>query len=286
MAGMADTSSPQPPVRWYHPTPGRLLVGLLALEGLLVLSEWLRLLPFNRHKGWTVLIAIACVGVFMVVMLGWWLAAIVFRVRFQFSLRSLFGLTLAVALPCSWLATEMKWARQQSKTVALLGKRAGILEYDYQLDESRHFIPHAEPPGPAPLRQWLGRDFFADMAFVCLASVEDADLERLGTLTQLRYLSFGGDDVTDAGLAHLSGMHRLEVLNLVGTQVTDVGLAHLTGLGQLQELVLVDAQITDAGLAHLTALGQLRELDLCSNQVSDEGVKRLQQALPNCRINY
>ena len=52
-----------PKLRWYQPTPGRLLVLLLAVEGTLLLSEQFRWFAFNEWKGWTVLIAIATVTV-------------------------------------------------------------------------------------------------------------------------------------------------------------------------------------------------------------------------------
>ena len=55
---------PEPKLRWYHLTPGRLLVVLLAVEGFLWLSERLQWFPFNRHKGWPVLFAVASVAVF------------------------------------------------------------------------------------------------------------------------------------------------------------------------------------------------------------------------------
>ena len=48
--------------RWYRVTPGRLLPLLLAVEGLLWLSEHFCWFPFNEHKGWTVLIAVASVA--------------------------------------------------------------------------------------------------------------------------------------------------------------------------------------------------------------------------------
>ena len=49
-------------------------------------------------------------------------------------------------------------------------------------------------------------------------------------------------------------------------------------------LDLFDAQVTDAGLVHLKGLTQLQELYLVDTKVTDEGVKKLQQALPNCKI--
>ena len=79
MRRMADALAP----RWFVPTPGRLLVLLLAVEGLLWLSERFRWFPFNQHKGWTVLIAVAAVGVFLLLMFLWFLAALIFAGGFS-----------------------------------------------------------------------------------------------------------------------------------------------------------------------------------------------------------
>ena len=45
--------------RWYCPTPGWLVLGSMAVTGLLFASEKWRWFGFNEHKGWTVLIAVA-----------------------------------------------------------------------------------------------------------------------------------------------------------------------------------------------------------------------------------
>ena len=78
------------------------------------------------------LIAVASVGVFLLLMLLWFLAALVFRLRFQFSILSLLVLTVAVALPFGWLATEMKAAREQKTTVEEIMNLRGSVNYDYQ----------------------------------------------------------------------------------------------------------------------------------------------------------
>ena len=58
-----------PSLRWFHLTPGRVVVGLLVIEGLLWLSERFQWFPFNGHKGWTVLIGMAAIVVAMFLML-------------------------------------------------------------------------------------------------------------------------------------------------------------------------------------------------------------------------
>jgi hypothetical protein len=45
-----------------------------------------------------------------------------------------------------------------------------------------------------------------------------------------------------------------------------------------------DMQVTDVGLAHLKRLLQLHWLYLYDTQTTDAGVKKLRQALPNCRV--
>src|SRR5208283_3150347 len=102
----AMDATTQPRSRWFHLTPGRFVLALLAVEVLLWLSErfgWL-----GWHKGYAVLTGVAVVGVAMLLMLLWFAIALVFRWRFQFSLRSLLVLVVVVALPCSWLAVEIK----------------------------------------------------------------------------------------------------------------------------------------------------------------------------------
>ena len=82
------------------------------------------------HKGYAVLTGMAAVGVAMVLMLGWFGMAVAFRRRFQFSIKSLLVVVIVVALPCSWLAVEMKKARSQREAIKtienVLGKGCQI----------------------------------------------------------------------------------------------------------------------------------------------------------------
>ena len=116
-------TDPTPTRRSFRPTPAWLIFGLLVVEGLLWLSERFQWFWFNEQKGWTVLIAVAVVGV------ACWSCCLVrrglvFRWRFQFSIRSLLVLVVAVAVPCSWLAVEMKRARGKGRRWRRLGNWA------------------------------------------------------------------------------------------------------------------------------------------------------------------
>jgi hypothetical protein len=76
--------------------------------------------------------------------------------------------------------------------------------------------------------------------------------------------------VGDAELTYLGVLFYLRSLDLAGTQVTDAGLEHLKTLAHLQSLV--------------TERIQLQILDLTNSRVTNESVKKLQQALPDCKI--
>ena len=78
----------------------------------------------------------------------------------------------------------------------------------------------------------------------------------------------------------------LKFLCLTATQITDAGLERQTCLTGLQELFLENAQATDAGLEYLHGLIELDWLNVTGTKVTDEGVEKLQQALPNCKIQH
>jgi hypothetical protein len=253
---------PTPNSRWFHLTPDRLILALLVVEGLLWLSD--RLGWPVWHKGYAVLAALAAVGVAFLVMLLWLAASLLFRWRFQFSIRSLLVLVVVVAIPCSWMGVEMKKAREQKEAVGSIKKLRGGNWYDYRFQKPVNPLRSPSgPPEPAWLRNLLGEDFFATVVDVAFA-----------------YLSTG-----DTGLKHLRGLTQLQSLWLYHTKVTDEGLEHLEGLTKVQKLYLSHTQVTDVGLEHLKGMTQLRRLYLGGTQVTDEGVKRLQQALPRCKIS-
>ena len=216
--------------------------------------------------------------------------------RFQFSIRSLLLLTLAVAIPCSWLAVEIKAAKKQRETVEAIEQLDGRVYYLQERSE------------PAWLQSPLGKDFFANIGTVELSSAHitdielgrlnlkglnqleglyltdskltDAGLQYLEGLPQLQALALGGQSqtqITDAGLEHLMGMNQLQQLSLNHCQITDAGLERLKGMSRLQDLSLGETQVTDIGLEHLEALDHLPVLDLASTRVTDDGLEHLKR---------
>ena len=163
---MNDSSALPAKRRWYRLTPDRFLIGLLGVEGILWLSERFGWVPFNEKKGYTVLIAVAAVGVTIMLMLLWFAASLLLRWRFQFSLRSLLALVVTVAIACSWLTVKLREAKQQREVREAIWAALGDSYYDFEFD-GYQFVNTAEAPAPAWLRDLLGGvDFFADVVFV------------------------------------------------------------------------------------------------------------------------
>ena len=90
--------------------------------------------------------------------------------------------------------------------------------------------------------------------------------------------------MTDAGMAHLKNLDMLERLHINYLPVTDTGLAYIRDLDNLQILKLVQTNVTDEGLLYLHGLTKLKEVNLLGTKVTVAGVRKLREALPNCKI--
>jgi hypothetical protein len=272
-------TTPTPNRRWYHPTPARFFIGLLAVQVFLLLSEHFQWFWFNERKGWTVLIALGVVLLAVLVMLLWGLVCLLLRRRFQFAVRSLLVFLVAVSVPLGWFAWEMRKARRQREAVERIVELGGSVGYDYQVDANGDWVDGAESTTPIWLRRLLGDDFFCDVMTVdCqLTAFGDNDVRHLQRLANLRTLTLPATQITDKGLAQLGEMTRLEALNLSGTKVTDAGLEHLKGLTSLSGLNVRNTHVTDAGLEHLKGLANLEWLDLGGTLVTNAGLEHLKE---------
>jgi hypothetical protein len=287
-----------PNLRWFHLAPHHCLGTLLAVEGLLWLSKRLGWPPW--HKGYAVLTAVAAVAVMMLLMLLWFGVAALSRWRFQFGIRSLFVLTVAVALPCSWFSWEMKMAREQRDAAEAIRKAGLMIAYDYQCD-TQGFWTTASWSGPNWVHSWLGDDFLSDIvgvqvpiAFVgdtlggfcpigCKAT--DQDLLPLKKFSRLRHLYLAGTSITDSGMACVGKLRELQSLSLLCTNVGDNGVAHLRGLRSLRDLDISQTKVTNSGLAHVKNLPHLESIRLGGTAVDDNGLLSLAECRRIKKVN-
>ena len=307
---LRTAEQPKPLLRWLRLTPDRIVVALLVAEGFLLLSERFHRFAFNQHKGWTVLIAVVTVGLTLLSMLLWLTAALLFRWRFQYSLRSLLVLVVVVAVPCSWLATQMQAASRQQEAVeatrnlgwwvdqeivttkvlpgtewlqTLLGDAFFAEVIEVRVGDAAGWsqgLPelwlYRSPFTEARLRRWRGPTQIHPLDLSKIrATVTDAGLANLKAMTQLEELYLVGMAITDTNVEYLKELTRLQVLVLTSPNVTDSGLKHLKGLTQLEKLAVANAAITDAGLEHLDRLIHLQDLNLDNTRVTDAGLDRL-----------
>jgi hypothetical protein len=121
---------------------------LLAVEFMLWLSDRLGLPEWD--KGHAVLAALVVVGVVLLLMLLWFIVALLFRWPFQFSIRSLLLLVVAVALPFSWLAAEIQETKREREAVVEIEELGGHVTYNWELGRDAE---------PAWLRSILGGYF-------------------------------------------------------------------------------------------------------------------------------
>ena len=282
---MPDTH--RPTHRWLVPTPGRLVLGSLAVEGLLFCSEQFHWFAFNRHKGWTALIAAAAVGAVFAVILLWFGISLLFRGRFQFSIRSLLLLTVAVALPCSWLSAEMKNAKRQSDRIRSLEGAGGHVYYDYECDGSGGLLAVAMPATPSWLLRAFGKDQFANV--VEAAVDNEAGLDCAKDLHTLQILLVGSEaspaklpsPPSPGGVLILDGFYPYRggeawMLGPPMPTINAESLKRLGALADLRQLELSGYCIGRTGLEALAGLRHLRRLSLPNMFVmNDDGERQM-----------
>ena len=287
--------------RWLYSMPSWFTFGSAAATCFLFLCDRFQWLPFNCHKGWTVLIAVASTAALILIWLLCLVFALVYRLRFQFSVGFLLAAPVVVALPLGWLAAELRKARQQGRVVEEIRKSATEVSYDWQVNSDGFPQLDVACPRPAWLPTSLNDDFFGNVVAVTLedgpfldhalrnlsslprlqcfvlpfSNVTDDQLEPLRALTKLRVVVLSSERITGSAIMYLDGMDRLECLHLESTSVTDAGLSHLAALKELRVLGLESTKITDAGLVYVGKLGHLTSLDISGNRVTDRGLVHL-----------
>jgi RND family efflux transporter MFP subunit len=132
---------------------------------------------------------------------------------------------------------------------------------------------------------------------------DDAEIDRLASLTDLRELAFASAALTDGVLARLTKLTNLTRLSLDKSSITDSGLVSLVEMRRLTDLDLDSTAITNAGLKDLARLKSLSDLTvvpeaqrsgrelrrlptltLNHTRTTEAGIDQLHESLPNCII--
>jgi hypothetical protein len=132
--------------------------------------------------------------------------------------------------------------------------------------------------------------------------VNDTDLRRLASYSELTTLDLSLTHITDEGMAELKNLRnvadlnlyyaeyvtdqgvaaikdwkKLKRLNLHGTKSSDTALEHIAGVTSLQSLDVGSTLMTDVGLERLSTLINLKELTMGGNELGDAGLQALRQ---------
>lgn len=243
------------------------------------------------------------------------------RKRFQFSLRSLMIITLAVGTGPGCLVAFLHQSRSQrlaatrfeqleaQVTWAIDGRRGlkllpGRHYFSSVSKVSFLFCPPAEDGDLALFEELtelrgviiLGEDFcdrhlrhfkdLTELEFLILhfAAVDGTGLESLQHLPNLKVLGLANSMIDDGNAELISRCTSLEVIGLTETEIGDAGIAYLARMPHLTELQLESTLVSDAGLEHLAAMGNLKKLNLRKTRVTKHAVNRLQKRLPGCDI--
>ena len=142
----------------------------------------------------------------MVAMGLWLIVALIFRRRFQFTIRSLLILTVAIATACSWVTVELKKARMQEAAVTEIRKMGGSVAYDWQFGMTGIYLGKAQEPGPAWLHDLLGADFFET---IYLLGTRVTDFDAVEEFPDARILWLRGGPMPPRRLAGIGRFDKL-----------------------------------------------------------------------------
>ena len=128
---------------------------------------------------------------------------------FRFSLKTF---VVVLTLFCVWLGLLVYRVNKQREAIQWVREHGGYVYYDYQFELLGGVIDDAEPPGPDWLRELIGVDYFADVAYVNLSGAKIDDIGPLRELNQMKWLFLDDTQVSD--LAPLSELNQLETIFL------------------------------------------------------------------------
>lgn len=259
---------------WRLVSPTTFLLMLVVGEVQLLLSDRFDWLAINERKGWTVLLCVAFALAGVLLLASYSVVRLITRQSMQFSLSEVLILVVALAIPCSWLAAELRAADRQRETIAATRAESFSCFYDYAVTTPGRLQMFSGSRTLPFLYERLGEDFFHNI--VAAQPRADSHLRLLRQQTEIHTLLADHSQITDAGLESVAGLHNLRWLDLSDSpQVTSAGMKHLHDLTQLEFINLRRTQVSDEGLAHLQDKKHLRRLDLGMTKVTGTGLRRV-----------
>jgi hypothetical protein len=187
-----------------------------------------------------------------------------------FRTRLLWGFALLLFPPSSLIFPFVHWS-QAKRAVGLLALAGAIIAVPYGVNWYHNRFVSLGPREKIvdgelhiTLTGWAGNDY-------------SILKEKPATVV----LQIANPDVDDATLENLRGMTQLRELDLSGSQVSDEGLKILAEQPQLEELRLARTKITDDGFQkYLATKDSLRKLDLSGTEVKGKSKRDWKKALP------
>jgi len=191
----------------------------------------------------------------------------------RFNLRTLLVGILIASVFLGWFANQLHNASQQRQAREAIEKEFGCdnvfigFSYD-RLDEFGRYDSDGERHCPDWAIDWLGIDFFSDVAYLQLSlgidstRVPDSALRNIGELYGLRALVLGNCKTTEQALVqHLESLPNLALLDINNGQIQNLSLDHLSRLTRLHALLLPGA-LPNADVSQLGRLDRLRLLSI------------------------
>jgi hypothetical protein len=114
--------------------------------------------------------------------------------------------------------------------------------------------------------------------------VTNEGLLHIERLPELAMLYLTGTAVSDDVVPHIKVLGKLKALQLSHTGITDVGLASLEGFADLTHLGLDGTVVTDKSIPIVASFKSLKYLNISDSDMTEAGIRRLREALPECRV--
>jgi uncharacterized membrane protein len=166
------------------------------------------------------------------------------------------------------------------------------------LDKNNLFNKKVPPPDRAVMDSLINRGFvvnplmkdnyFLDANYsLSEYTLEASDINNLLKLEeQLVWLNLGNSKVQDAYLEKIGSLHNLVKLDLKGNDITDTGIKHLSNLENLESLNLYGTKVSKGVLELVPHLTRLKKIYLWQTQVTGETIEQLKKERPGLTIIY